>query len=47
VAAVAAGRSTARNEFLAPKRDAAVPAITGLYVDFCFINKHVDSISAN
>src|SRR6202023_495227 len=47
VAAVAAGGSAARNEFLAPKRNAAVPAVAGLYVDFCFINKHVESVSAN
>src|SRR5207302_8119265 len=47
VPTVPAGGSAAWNEFLAPKCDAAVTAIAGLYVDFCFINKHVDSIFAN
>ena len=41
MAAVAARRSAARHEFFAAKRDAAVPAVAGLHVDFGFVNKHV------
>ncbi len=40
VAAVAAGRTAARNEFLASKRNAAVAAVAGLHQYFCFVNKH-------
>ena len=47
VAAITAGGPAARNEFLAAKRNAAVPAVAGLYIDFGFINKHVNSNSAN
>jgi hypothetical protein len=47
VAAVPPGGTAARHEFLAAKRDAAVPAVASLYVNFGFINKHVYSISAS
>src|SRR5581483_550132 len=40
VAAVAAGGSSARNIFLAAECHAAVAAVAGLHVDFCFIDKH-------
>src|SRR5258707_429018 len=40
VAAVSAGRPAARNEFLAPKRNAAVAAIAGLHQYFCFVYEH-------
>ncbi len=46
MAAVAARGPAARHEFFAAKRDAAVPAVAGLHVDFGFVNKHDDSISA-
>src|SRR5258706_2078201 len=39
-AAIAAGGSAARNVFFAAKRDAAVAAVTGFYVDFGFVNEH-------
>ena len=47
VAAISPGGTAARHKFFAAKRDAAVPAVTSLYVYFGFINKHVDSISAS
>src|SRR5262245_48242760 len=37
--AVAAVRAPKLNEFLAPKRDAAVPAGTGRDIDLCFIEE--------
>jgi hypothetical protein len=40
VAAIAAGRSAARNVFFAAERDAAVAAVAGLYEDFGLINEH-------
>ena len=40
VATVTAGWATARNEFLAAKRDAAVAAVAGFYVDFGFVDEH-------
>jgi hypothetical protein len=46
VAAIPAGGPATRYKFLAAKRDAAVPTVASLYVDFGFINKHVDSVSA-
>ena len=39
MAAVAAGRTAARHVFLAPERDAPVPAVAGLHEYFGFINK--------
>jgi hypothetical protein len=47
VAAISPGGTAARHKFFAAKRDAAVPSVTSLYVNFGFINKHVDSISAS
>jgi hypothetical protein len=47
VAAIPPGGAAARHKFLAAKRDAAVPAVASLYVNFGFINKHMDSISAS
>src|SRR5580698_8444320 len=38
--AIAARRPAARDELLAPEGHAAIAAITGLYADSCFINKH-------
>jgi hypothetical protein len=40
MAAVAAGRSAARDKFLAPERHAAITAVTGFYAYFGFIDKH-------
>jgi hypothetical protein len=40
VAAIASGRTAARNVFFTAKRDAAVAAIARLHQDFCFVNKH-------
>ena len=39
-AAIAAGRPAVRHIFFAPERNAAVPAVAGLHVDFGFVNKH-------
>ena len=39
IAAVAARGAAARHEFLTAERDAAVPAVPGLYVNFRFIGK--------
>ena len=41
---VAAGGPAARNKLLAPEGHATVAAVAGLYVDFGFINKHVQSV---
>ena len=46
MAAVAAGRAAARHEFFAAERDAAVPAVAGLHVDFGFVNETPWFISA-
>jgi hypothetical protein len=40
VAAIAAGRAAARNVFFTPKRDTAVAAVAGFYIDFGFVNEH-------
>jgi hypothetical protein len=40
VPAIAARRAAARDVLFATECDASVAAIAGLYVDFCFINKH-------
>ena len=45
VAAVAAGRTTARDEFLAAKRHAAVPAVPGFHQYFCFVDEQEEYIS--
>ena len=44
MAAVAAGRPAARHEFLAAERDAAVPAVAGLHIDFGFVDEHHGSL---
>jgi len=45
-AAIPPGGPPRGTNFSAAKRDAAVPSVAGLYVNFGFINKHMDSISA-
>src|ERR1700722_4973556 len=40
LAAIASGRTSARNKFLAPEGHAAVAAVSGLHSNFGFINKH-------
>ena len=42
VASIAAGGAAAGHEFFATKRDAAVAAATGFYVDFGFVDEHCD-----
>src|SRR6185369_3497120 len=43
--AITAGRTSARHKFLAPESHAAIPATTGRYPNFCFINKHGGFVS--
>jgi hypothetical protein len=43
VAAIAAGRTTTRDIFFAPKSHAAVAAMASLYEYFCFISEHETS----
>ncbi len=38
--AVAARRTSARHELLAPKCHAAIAAIAGFHSNFCFVNEH-------
>ena len=40
-AAIAAGRSAARNIFFATERNTTVAAVAGFYIDFGFINEHL------
>src|SRR5262249_17611506 len=47
VAAIAAGRSAARNVFFAAKRDAAVAAVAAFHEDLGFIYKHREILSGN
>src|SRR4029077_14027332 len=42
LAAVPARRSAARDKLLPSERHAAVPAVSGLYLDFCLVNKHLN-----
>ena len=44
-AAIAAARTAAWDEFLAPKTDAAAPAISGVSEDFDSINKHEERLT--
>ena len=44
-AAIAAGWPAARNVLFAAKRDAAVAAVAGFYIDFGFVNEHQESCS--
>src|SRR5690349_16253213 len=39
-AAIAARRAAARDVFLAPKREAAIAAVTGFHPDSYFVDKH-------
>ena len=41
-AAIAAGRSAARNIFFAAERNTTVASVAGFYIDFGFINEHLE-----
>src|SRR5882724_1284199 len=47
VTPIAAGRTAARHELLATKRDAAVAAVARLHENFSFVNKHRMTLQEN
>jgi hypothetical protein len=47
VASIAAAGSAARNEFFAPKREAAVTAVAGFDRNYDFVDKHAYLLAHN